>query len=96
MATKEIAKDVPSAANRAGLVRQMFGRGGISPERAVEAKRVLPRLAIAKDGQAIQGEPGEGAYTVTWGDRKGDARTGAEIVSLLLCLYPTATFEWKG
>lgn len=89
-------QEIKQVGDRRGLTRQLFGKAGLTAERAVEAKKVLPRLAIAKDGAAIDGEPSAGAYTVAWGDRKGDARSGAEIVDLLSCLYPEATFEWKG
>ena len=82
-------------ADRAVLQRQLFGRDGMTPERADAAKAVLPRLALVKDGQPVDGEPTDSSYLVSWGKRCGDARSGVEIVNLLHCLYPEAAFEWK-
>ena len=101
MATKTDVKAAPGAApvDRKALARQVFGKrapgGAIEAAAAAEAKKVLPRLVIVKDGQAFQGEPADGAFQVSWGERKGDARSGSEIVALLHCLYPAATFEWR-
>lgn len=100
MATKTDVKAAPTApADRKALARQVFGKrapgGAIDATAAAEAKKVLPRLVILKDGLPVQGEPAEGAFQVSWGERKGDARSGSEIVALLHCLFPAATFEWK-
>lgn len=85
--------------DRKALSRQVFGKrapgGVIETQAATEAKKVLSRLVLLKDNQPFQGEPAEGAFLVTWGERKGDARSGSEIVALLHCLFPAASFEWK-
>ncbi len=98
MAGKTDAKQ-PAQIDRKALSRQVFGKrapGGVIEAQAIaEAKKVLSRLIVLKDGQPFQGDPADGAFQVSWGERRGDARSGSEIVALLHCLFPAASFEWK-